>query len=90
MDQENLSLASTFQYSSFKPKTESEICAYLTNLLSSQYLNDHVFNIIDYELIIYYEFIFKDNINVMHLITLLKEKIAINWLKKQQLMSRLQ
>lgn len=80
---------STFKYSNFTLSLE-EAKTYLHYFLNNQqYLNEYLYNLIDYEKLFYIEIFYQNNEDIQYLIRELKEIIANNWLKKQQLLKRI-
>lgn len=78
----------TFKYNNFS-ESESEAIYYLNILLNKNMLNNSCYNNINYEKLIYIEVNYKDNVEIQFLLNKIKQQIAENWLKKQQILNRL-
>ena len=79
----------TFKYNNFTI-TEEEAKKYLIYFINhEEFNNSFLYDLLNYEKLIYIEMTYKDNNEITFLIEKLKQRIADNWLKKQQFLNRI-
>lgn len=79
----------TFKYNNFQITLE-QAKQYLKFFLNNeQYMNAYLYDLMNYEKLIYIEMTYFDDEDICYMIKKLKTIIADNWLKKQQLLNRI-